>query len=142
MALSNSDIFLVNRSGSSYKETYQNIKNDIVNSVVFPPDDDPYLPLVGGNLTGGVTQTERAISSGSFNLATGNFWSAGAINIPNPSNKVVGQSGLIRLTAAPSAWGSQFRGPVITATYSTPAIVPFYVESTSVIRLGNPVEVA
>jgi hypothetical protein len=100
---------------------------------------DKKLNLAGGNLTGGVTATERTIT-GAMDLATGNFWTCGAIAIPNPTNAVAGMSGLIRLTGVPTGWGSNFStAPAVTAT---PAIVPFYVESGTKIRLGKAVGVA
>ena len=99
-----------------------------------------FLPLVGGNLTGGVTATERTITAGAFDLATGNFWTCGAIAIPNPTNAVAGMSGLIRLTAAPSGWGGNFSTAPTPTVF--PSIVPFYVESANKIRLGSAVVVA
>ena len=47
--------------------------------------------------------TERTITAGAFDLATGNLWTCGAIAIPNPTNGVAGQVGVIRVTAAPPA---------------------------------------
>ena len=98
-----------------------------------------FLPLVGGNLTGGVTATERTVTAGAFDLATGNFWTAAAIDIPNPTNAVAGMSGLIRLTDVPTSWGANFTNAPTAVT--APSIVPFYVESGTVIRLGAPVVV-
>jgi len=101
---------------------------------------DKKLNLAGGNLTGGVTQTERTITAGAFNLATGNLWTAGAITVPNPTNAVAGMSGLIRFTAAPTGWGGNFStAPNVTVV---PSIVPFFVESPTSIRLGQAVGVA
>ena len=100
---------------------------------------DLKLNLAGGNLTGGVTQTERTITT-AFDLATGNFWTCGAIAIPNPTNVVAGMSGLIRLTAAPSGWGGNFSTAPTPKVF--PSIVPFYVESATKIRLGSAVVVA
>lgn len=98
-----------------------------------------FLPLAGGALTGGVTQTIRTVTAGAFNLATGNLWTAGAIAIPNPTNAVTGMSGLILLTGAPTGWGGNFTGtPNVTAV---PAIVPFFVQAPTVIRLGTAVGV-
>jgi hypothetical protein len=96
------------------------------------------LPKAGGNMTGSVTATERTIT-GAMDLATGNFWTCGAIAIPNPTNAVAGMSGLIRLTAAPTGWGSAFHGTPNPTAF--PSIVPFYVESGSVIRIGAAVKV-
>jgi len=103
---------------------------------------DKKLNLSGGNLTGGVTATERTITAGAFDLATGNFWTCGAIAIPNPTNAVAGMSGLIRLTAAPTGWGANFKhaGGSATAPKAFPAIVPFYVSGASTILCGKPVE--
>ena len=53
-------------------------------------------------LSGGVSSTERTITTGSWDLATGNFWTCGAITIPSPTNAVAGTGGLIRVTAAPT----------------------------------------
>lgn len=89
---------------------------------------------------GAVTQTERTITSGSFDLSTGNFWTCGAINIPNPTGITSVMSGLIRLTAEPLSWGGNFSTAPTANSY--PAIVPFYVESASSIRLGTAVEVS
>ena len=101
-----------------------------------------FLPLSGGALTGSVTATERTITAGAFDLATGNFWTCGAIAIPNPTHAKAAMSGLIRLTAAPTGWGGNFKhaGGSATAPTAFPAIVPFYVQSASVILVGKPVE--
>ena len=88
---------------------------------------------------GGVTQPERTITAGAFNLATGNFWTCGAIAIPNPTNAVAGMSGLIRLTAAPSGWGGHFSTAPTPTVF--PSIVPFYIESATSVRLGRAVGV-
>ena len=98
------------------------------------------LNLTGGNMTGSVTATERTVTAGAFDLATGNFWTCGAIAIPNPTNAVAGMSGLIRLTAAPSGWGGNFSTAPTPTVF--PSIVPFYVESATKIRLGAAVGVA
>lgn len=104
---------------------------------------DKKLSLAGGALTGSITTPERTITAGAFDLATGPYWTCGAIAIPNPTNAVSGMSGLIRLTAAPTSWAANFKfeGGVAPAVSTVPAIVPFYVESTSVIRMGQPVVV-
>ena len=98
------------------------------------------LNLTGGNMTGSVTATERTVTAGAFDLATGNFWTCGAIAIPNPTNAVAGMSGLIRLTAAPTGWGTHFSTAPAPTVF--PSIVPFYCESPTSIRLGRAVGVA
>ena len=97
------------------------------------------LLKIGGNLTGGVTATERTITAGAWDLATGNFWTAGAIAVPNPTNAVAGMSGLIRLTDAPTGWGTNIKHPggAAESISSFPAVVAFYVESSSVILLSK-----
>ena len=100
------------------------------------------LNLTGGALTGRVSSTERTITAGAFDMATGNFWTCGAIAIPNPTNAVASTSGLIRLTAAPTGWGGNFKhaGGAAPAPTAFPAIVPFFVQSSTVILVGKPVE--
>ena len=99
------------------------------------------LPKAGGNMTGSVTATERTIT-GAMDLATGNFWTCGAIAIPNPTNAVAGMSGLIRLTAAPTSWAGNFKhaGGAAPTIAAFPAIVPFFVSGASTILCGKPVE--
>jgi hypothetical protein len=86
--------------------------------------------------------TERTITAGSFDLATGNLWTVGAITVPNPTNAAAGQTGAIRITAGPVVWSSNFKFPGGTApTIATfPAIIPYYVQDSSTILMGNVVE--
>ena len=137
MALQNDDLFYVQRGTTGHKIEYQNIKSDVIDGV----DTSGLLPLAGGNMTGAVTSTEVAITAGAFDLSEGNFFSAGAIDVPNPTNGVVGQSGLIRFTAVPTSLGDQLIQPAnfnITAA----SVVPFYVQAANRVLLGNPVEVS
>lgn len=82
---------------------------------------------------------ERTITASSFDLTEGNFWTCGAIAIPNPTNGVAGQSGLIIVTAAPTSFGSNwdFPGGAYTAPTTFPAVAPFYIKSSTVFYLGN-----
>lgn len=97
------------------------------------------LDLTGGRMTGTLETTERNISASAFDLSTGNHWTCGAITVPNPTNAVAGTSGLIRITAGPVSWGGYFKFPGSTAPTiaSFPAIIPFYVQSSSAILMGN-----
>ena len=86
--------------------------------------------------------TERTITAGAFDLSTGNLWTVGAITVPNPTNAAAGQTGAIRVTAGPVVWSSNFKFPGGTApTIATfPAIIPYYVQDSSTILMGNVVE--
>jgi hypothetical protein len=86
--------------------------------------------------------TERTITAGAFDLSTGNLWTVGAITVPNPTNAVSGQTGAIRITAGPVVWSSNFKFPAATAPTiaAFPAIIPFYVQDSSTILMGNVVE--
>jgi hypothetical protein len=86
--------------------------------------------------------TERTITASAFDLSTGNLWTVGAITVPNPTNAAAGQTGAIRITAGPVVWGSNFKFPGGTApTIATfPAIIPYYVQSSTVILMGSVVE--
>ena len=105
---------------------------------------DDYLPLAGGNMTGGVTATVRTVAAGAggFDLATGNLWECGGIAVPNPDNAVAGMTGVIVFSAAPTAFGSNFKFPDGTpiAPSSFPAVAPFYVKGSSEILVGKAVE--
>ena len=85
--------------------------------------------------------TERTITAGAFDLSTGNLWTVGAITVPNPTNAVSGQTGAIRITAGPVVWSSNFKFPSGTAPTiaAFPAIIPFYVQDSSTILMGNVV---
>jgi hypothetical protein len=91
---------------------------------------------------GTIVGTERTITAVAFDLSTGNNWTCGNIAIPNPTNAVAGTSGLIRITAGPTSWASNFKhsGGSAPTIGSYPAIVPFYVVSSSQILVGKPVE--
>ena len=85
------------------------------------------------------SMTERTITASAFDLATGNLWTCGAIAIPNPTNGVAGQVGVIRVTAAPTSFGNQWDHPggSFTAPTSFPAIAPFFVTSSTQFLLGS-----
>jgi hypothetical protein len=90
-------------------------------------------------LFGSIYGQERTIGASSFDLNTGNFWTCGAIAIPNPTNGLAGMSGLIRVTAAPTSFGSNwdFPGGTYTAPTTFPAVAPFYVVNSTTFYLGN-----
>ena len=91
-------------------------------------------------LAGTVNGTERTITAGAGNwdLATGNFWTCGNITIPSPTNAVAGTGGLIRVTAAPTFPAEcKFPGGTYTAPTAFPAIIPFYVQNSTTLLMGN-----
>ena len=154
MALQNSDNFLVNRSGTSYKVDYEELNATAAQALADAAAADAKaqtaldasggsgLPTTGGTMTGAIVNTERTITSGAFDLSQGNVWTCGAITVPNPTNAVNGQSGLIRITSGPVVWGSNFKFPSGSApTISVyPSIIPYYVQSSSVILMGSVTE--
>ena len=160
MALQDTDKFLVNRSGTSYKVDFSEVNADAqqaiqdasnAQSIANAADGkataaqitaNAALPRTGGQMTGAITTTEVEITSGTFDLTTGNAFYCGAITVPNPSGGVAGQSGTIRLTAGPVVWSANFKFPAATApTISAyPAIIPFYVQDATTILMGNVTE--
>ncbi|QBP06134.1 hypothetical protein [Synechococcus phage S-B68] len=158
--LNNTDVFLVSRSGTSYQVSYQDVNGDastaltnaasaqsdatqaISDAATAQSTADAAVPAAGGNMTGALTGTERTITAGAFDLTTGNYWTCGAITVPNPSGGVAGQSGLIRITAGPVVWSANFKFPAATAPTLTsyPAIIPFYVQDSTTILMGTAVE--
>lgn len=105
-------------------------------------DADTAKTDVAQSFTATQSSTERTITVSDFDLSTGNYWTCGAIAIPNPTNQTAGTAGLIRVTAAPTSFGSHFDFPggSYTAPTSFPAIVPFFVQASGTILLGNFVE--
>ena len=102
-------------------------------------DADTAKTDVAQNYTARTSMTERTITAGAFDLATGNLWTCGAIAIPNPTNGVAGQVGVIRVTAAPTSFGNQwdFPGGAYTAPTAFPAIAPFFVTANNQFLLGS-----
>ena len=102
-------------------------------------DADTAKTDVAQNYTARTSMTERTITAGAFDLATGNLWTCGAIAIPNPTNGVAGQVGVIRVTAAPTSFGNQwdFPGGAYTAPTAFPAIAPFFVTASNQFLLGS-----
>lgn len=89
-------------------------------------------------VAGTVSATERTITTGSWDLATGNFWTCGAITIPTPTNAVAGTGGLIRVTAAPVFPPEcKFPGATYVTPTAFPAIIPFYVQNSTTLLMGN-----
>ena len=104
-------------------------------------DASPPYEFDGGVVNQSITTPERTITDSAFDLSTGPYWyCSGGITVPNPTNAVSGMAGTIRLTAAATGWSSNFSTAPEPANF--PAIIPFYVESPTQIRLGNAVEVA
>jgi len=105
-------------------------------------DADNALTDTAQTYTATISATERTITASDFDLSTGNYWTCGAIAIPNPTNQTAGTAGLIRVTAAPTSFGSHFDFPggSYTAPTAFPAVVPFFVQASGTILLGNFVE--
>ena len=160
MALQNTDNFVVNRSGASYKVPFSEVDanaqqaiTDAANaqSIANTADGNATtalnaanaaLPKAGGTMTGAVIATEVEITGGTFDLTQGNHFYCGAITVPNPSGGVAGQSGLIRITNGPVVWSANFKFPAGVAPTITafPALIPFYVQDATTILMGNVTE--
>jgi len=106
-------------------------------------DADTAKTDVAQTFTATQSGTERTITASDFDLSTGNFWTCGAIAIPNPTNATAGTAGLIRVTAAPVSFGGNFDWPDgagYVAPIAFPAVVPFFVVSSTQILMGNFVQ--
>jgi len=123
-----------------YDATY--LKSADIGVTVQGYDADTVKTDVLPTFTVATRTTERTITAGAFDLATGNLWTVGAITVPNPTNAVAGQTGAIRITAGPVVWSGNFKFPGGTApTIATfPAIIPYYVQNASTILMGNVTE--
>ena len=94
----------------------------------------------GGEVDASITTPEKTITSSAFDMSTGPYWTCGAIDIPNPTSAVSGMAGLIRVTAEPKTWGSNFSTAPTPTVF--PSIIPFYVQAADNILLGQAVGVA
>ena len=142
MALQNTDNFLVNRSGQSYKVNFETVNADATQALADAATAQAAADAAqatADEALGLASPTEVPLSSGTFNMAQGFMFSAGAITIANPINTTVGKSGLIRITAGPVVWGSNFKFPggVAPSIASFPAVVPYYVQDATTILMGN-----
>lgn len=144
MALQNTDNFLVNRGGQSYKVDFTTVNADatqaLADAAAAQTDADAAQATADSALTA-ATPSENVIG-GSFDLSAGNMFTCGAITVPNPINTTIGQSGLIRITAGPVVWGSNFKFPggVAPTISAFPAVVPYYVQDAATILMGNVTE--
>jgi len=123
------------------KLSFTPLKSTDLGTTVQAYDVDTVKTDVLPTFTVATRSTERTITSGAFDLSTGNLWTVGAITVPNPTNAVAGQTGAIRITAGPVVWSSNFKFPGGTApTIATfPAVIPYYVSGSSTILMGNAV---
>ena len=135
--VANSDIGV---SVQAYDATY--LVDADIDVTVQSYDADTVKQDVLPTFTTATRTTERTITAGAFDLSTGNLWTVGAITVPNPTNAAAGQTGAIRITAGPVVWSSNFKFPSGTAPTiaAFPAIIPFYVQDSSTILMGNVVE--
>ena len=116
------------------------------------PLDARYVAVAGDTMTGNlvmntanITGDQNAITAGAgnWNLNNGNFWTLGAVVVPNPTNMAEGISGLIVNTAAatwPAAGGATFQYAANTPPNITefPAVIPFYCTNNTTIFIGTP----
>jgi len=93
----------------------------------------------GDTMTGRLAITQRTITSGTaWDSATGNYWTFAGGTIANPTNQTAGTCGLIVCTGAVTGWGSNFNSVDVS---TVPAVVPYYIQASGTIRVGQPVEV-
>ena len=156
MTIQNTDLLLVNRGGTSYKEDYNSIKQDILDGV-----NTPNLQAVtdeGATTTNNVEVANLTAAAGVFSarvsgdvtpipndaawdMADSNLWSTSASKIVNPSNTEPGQSGLIYTTAELSEYGTYFQFPGGTIpTVPANSVIPYYVASANTISMGSATE--
>lgn len=129
----------IQNDGGTAKTVANLLDSTALGATVQAYDADTAKTDVAQNYTARTSMTERTITAGAFDLATGNLWTCGAIAIPNPTNGVAGQVGVIRVTAAPTSFGNQwdFPGGAYTAPTAFPAIAPFFVTANNQFLLGS-----
>ena len=156
MTIQNTDLLLVNRGGTSYREDYNSIKQDILDDVETPTLAE--VTTAGATTTNAVTVGDLTADAGVFgervsgamgsipnnaawDLATTNMWTAVGGEIINPASMTAGQSGLIYTNAEVTTWGNafQFPGGVIPAVPAN-SVIPYYVATADTISMGTATE--
>ena len=159
MTIQNTDLLLVNRGGTSYREDYNSIKQDILGDV--PAVATPNLQAVtdeGATTTNAVTVGDLTADAGVFgervsgamgsipngtawDLATTNMWTAVGGEIINPASMTAGQSGLIYTNAEVTTWGNAFQFPGgVIPTVPANSVIPYYVATADTISMGTATE--
>ena len=94
--------------------------------------------------TGQAASAQQTVTASAWDLSTGNNWTIAAIAIPQPTSGVAGQSGTITVTAAPTSWPAggalKYPGGSVPALSTFPAVIPYYVQSSSEVLIGNATE--
>ena len=156
MTIQNTDLLLVNRGGTSFREDYNSIKQDILDDVETPTLAE--VTTAGATTTNAVTVGDLTADAGVFgervsgamgsipnnaawDLATTNMWTAVGGEIINPASMTAGQSGLIYTNAEVTTWGNafQFPGGVIPAVPAN-SVIPYYVATADTISMGTATE--
>ena len=130
----------IQNDGGTAKTVANLLDSTALGATVQAYDADTAKTDVAQNYTARTSMTERTITAGAFDLATGNLWTCGAIAVPNPTNGVAGQVGVIRVTAAPINFGNEWHHPNgagYTAPTAFPAIAPFFVTANNEFLLGS-----
>jgi len=156
MTIQNTDLLLVNRGGTSFREDYNSIKQDILDDVETPTLAE--VTTAGATTTNAVTVGDLTADAGVFgervsgamgsipngtawDLATTNMWTSVGGEIINPASMTAGQSGLIYTNAEVTTWGNafQFPGGVIPAVPAN-SVIPYYVATADTISMGRATE--
>ncbi|NDB65785.1 MAG: hypothetical protein EB168_08980 [Euryarchaeota archaeon] len=127
--LDNGKIFIGNASNQSVTSTFTTALDNQTG--------------IGTSGNGQVYLDEQTITAGGWDLSTGNNWTVGAVAIPQPTNGVAGQTGVIRVTAAPTSWPAggtlKYPGGTPAVLSAFPVLIPFYVKSSTEVLTGSPI---
>ena len=93
-ALQNTDNFLVNRGGQSYKVNFQEVNSDATQALADAAAAQAAADAAQATADQALAAagySEVPLTSGSFDMSLGSNFSAGAITIANPTNTTVGK---------------------------------------------------
>ena len=156
MTIQNTDLLLVNRGGTSFREDYNSIKTDILDDVTTPTLAE--VTTAGDTTTNAVTVGDLTADAGVFgervsgamgsipngtawDLATTNLWTADGGEIINPASMTAGQCGLIFTIAEVTTWGDAFDFPGgAIPTVPANSVIPYYVATADTISMGRATE--
>jgi hypothetical protein len=145
---SSSTIVQRHSNGWIYANYFNTTPNDVndgstITKVCIETGNDGFIRHGSADAVREFLAEEATLTSAAWDISTSNNWtSSTSFTVAAPSGAVNGLTGLFRITAGTLVWNSVFKFPGGSAPSITsyPAIIPYYVQDSSNILMGNVTE--